>query len=150
MHGAQVMTLPASTAASCSTQTCPETHSTSTSLRMMRPRKDHADHQGTPQRQHSSPPADILAPAVLLSRRFQLSYWPVSDEGIFEPHILQARVDKEAGSARTWKRALQQHNISSLRDLHAWLHATHLCYSVSRQHEFGQPTELSPELAASY
>jgi hypothetical protein len=44
----------------------------------------------------------------------------------------------------------EQAGIHSLRKLHAWLHTTHLCYSVLRQHEFGQPTELNAELAASY
>jgi hypothetical protein len=132
--------------------TCRSRTATSNSQYTRQPHLQHETHTN----EHPRKP---LATALLLTSlhtlpcsplRFQLSYWPVSDKGIFEPHILQARVDKEAGSARTWKRALQQHNISSLRDLHAWLHATHLCYSVSRQHEFGQPTELSPELAASY
>jgi hypothetical protein len=83
-------------------------------------------------------------------RRFQLSYYPVTDEGIFEPHVLAARTAKETTAVAAWRLERERVGIHSLRELHAWLHGTHLCYSVSRQHEFGQPTELSAELASSY
>jgi hypothetical protein len=40
--------------------------------------------------------------------------------------------------------------IASLADFHAWMYATHLCYSVARQHEFGREKDLDPKLAATY
>lgn len=80
--------------------------------------------------------------------RFSLDYHPVSDEGLFDPGVLQARVEKEARSAATWRADAAA--LRTLGDLHAWLFATHLCYSVSRQHEFGREKDLDPRLAATY
>lgn len=34
--------------------------------------------------------------------------------------------------------------------VHHWLHDTHQCYAVSRQHEFSKPTMTDPRLLASY
>lgn len=72
----------------------------------------------------------------------------VSDEGIFPADVLAARMDKEAAAVEAWKRNTA--GMASLADLHGWLFATHLCYSVSRQHEFGRSQELDPRLAATY
>lgn len=72
----------------------------------------------------------------------------VSDEGIFPADVLAARAEKEAAAVDTWRRNTA--GMASLADLHSWLFATHLCYSVSRQHEFGRTRELDPKLAATY
>ncbi len=68
-----------------------------------------------------------------------------------EPHSPSAPCypqDKEAASRRSWLRTSA--GLSSLRQLHAWLHATHLCYAVGRQAEFGVQTITDPKLLASY
>lgn len=55
---------------------------------------------------------------------------PVSDEGIFDPAVLAARAEKEAAAVDAWWRNTS--GLATLADLHAWIYATHLCYSVSR------------------
>ncbi|GIL71106.1 hypothetical protein Vretifemale_1735 [Volvox reticuliferus] len=80
--------------------------------------------------------------------RFQLLFVAASDEGIFEPDVLKIRRDKEDASRVAWLRTAE--GFTSLRDLHTWLYGTHLCYSVSRQHEFGAQTITDPKLLASY
>lgn len=41
--------------------------------------------------------------------------------------------------------------MRTLTEIHAWLFDTHLCYSVSRQGEFGKTAvEMDPKLAATY
>ena len=72
----------------------------------------------------------------------------VSDAGIFACEVLEARAVKEAAAVATWQRNTA--SLHTMADLHAWLFATHLCYSVSRQHEFGREQDLDPRLAASY
>lgn len=67
--------------------------------------------------------------------RFSADYIPVSDAGIFSDDALEQRKAKEAKSIQTWKGEVK--GLTSLRDLHGWLHRTHVCYSVSRQSEFG-------------
>ncbi|KAL4440424.1 hypothetical protein ABPG75_003425 [Micractinium tetrahymenae] len=79
---------------------------------------------------------------------FDLDYRPVSDEGIFPADVLAARAEKEAAAIEAWQRNTA--GMASLADLHSWLFATHLCYSVSRQQEFGRVQELDPKLAATY
>ncbi|PRW39255.1 Rossmann-like alpha beta alpha sandwich fold [Chlorella sorokiniana] len=81
-------------------------------------------------------------------RWFKLEYRPVSDAGIFDADVLEARREKEAAAVATWQRNTA--HIHTLADLHSWLFATHLCYSVSRQHEFGRERDLDPKLAATY
>ncbi|KAI7843322.1 hypothetical protein COHA_003022 [Chlorella ohadii] len=81
-------------------------------------------------------------------RWFRLDYRPVSDAGIFDSDVLEARKVKEAAAVAAWQRNTA--NIRTLADLHSWLYATHLCYSVSRQHEFGRERGLDPKLAATY
>lgn len=73
---------------------------------------------------------------------------PVSDEGLFEDHVLQARERREQNSLDRFHEDMAE--IESLADFNEWLHSTHLCYAVQRQHEFGQPTGLSDEALASY
>jgi len=82
------------------------------------------------------------------SEKFKLSYHPVSDDGLFDPGVVEARIAKEAKAAATWRQNVEE--MASVAELHAWLFATHLCYSVSRQHEFGQKTDIDPRLAATY
>ena len=89
--------------------------------------------------------------------RFQLSFYAASDEGVFPEDVLQARHAREAASLEVttlvqWPlSACIQHKITakmicvlqlwksnvsrlhSLKDLHDWLHKTHLCYAVARQ-----------------
>lgn len=72
----------------------------------------------------------------------------MSDEGIFEADVTDARAAKEAAAVATWHKNTA--GMRSLADLHSWLYATHLCYSVSRQQEFGRVQELDPKLAATY
>lgn len=72
----------------------------------------------------------------------------MSDAGIFEPGVLEARAEKEAAAVAAWHRNTA--GLASLADLHGWLHATHLCYAVGRQHEFGREVPLDPRLAATY
>ena len=66
---------------------------------------------------------------------FDLSYCAVSDEGLFEKGALEARKAKEAAAVETWKKNMER--IDTLARFHSWMHATHLCYSVSRQDSFG-------------
>jgi uncharacterized SAM-binding protein YcdF (DUF218 family) len=77
-----------------------------------------------------------------------LHFHSVSDEGLFSAEILQAREEKEAAAVRRWYGDVA--GFASLADMHAWIFATHLCYSVSRQHEFGVKDDLDPRLAATY
>ena len=67
----------------------------------------------------------------MLWRRFGLSFYAASDEGVFPDDILDARLDREAESLADWQRTAAQ--FLQLRDLHAWLHDQHLCYAVNRQ-----------------
>jgi hypothetical protein len=85
---------------------------------------------------------------VSLQRDIKVDYFAVSDENLFAQDVLEARKEKEAIALSTWKQNFE--TISSLPKLHSWLFATHLCYSVSRQHEFGRVKELDPRLAATY
>ena len=91
-----------------------------------------------------------IAAADLLQNpgAFDLDYHPVNDEGLFTEEVIVARAEKEASAVETWKKNVKK--MPTLAELHAWLFATHLCYSVSRQHEFGVKDELDPKLAATY
>lgn len=79
---------------------------------------------------------------------FHLDYHPVSDEGLFDAEVVAARAEKEAAAVVAWKENVAK--LPTLAALHSWLFATHLCYSVSRQHEFGVKDDLNPKLAATY
>ena len=72
----------------------------------------------------------------------------MSDAGIFDADVLAARAEKEAAAVATWHRNTA--GMATLAELHAWLYATHLCYSVARQQEFGRERDLDPRLAATY
>jgi hypothetical protein len=65
--------------------------------------------------------------------------------------VLAARWEKEVGSVRSWKRARREHGgLETLPELTTWLHATHKCYSVSYQDDFGKRTIQDEALLASY
>jgi hypothetical protein len=82
-------------------------------------------------------------------KALQLEYHAVSDQGLFDQEILQARSIKEAAAVDTWINSMQ--SIKTMEQFHAWIFATHLCYSASRQGEFGPGREvLDPKLAATY
>ncbi len=65
------------------------------------------------------------------AQHYELDFHAVSDEGVFADEVLAARLLKEQQALEAWRRDTAA--MSSLRELHAWMHATHLCYSVSRQ-----------------
>jgi hypothetical protein len=96
----------------------------------------------------AAPRDGLLASPSLPARLTCLPRCAVSDEGIFHPEVIAARAAKEAAAVAAWQRNTAA--IESLADLHSWLYATHLCYSVSRQHEFGRAQDLDPKLAATY
>jgi hypothetical protein len=81
---------------------------------------------------------------------FQLDFHPVSDEGLFTEEVIVARVKKETAAAATWRANVESIPLNTVANLHKWLFATHLCYSVSRQHEFGVKDDIDPTLAATY
>jgi hypothetical protein len=63
--------------------------------------------------------------------------------------VIATRAAKEAVAVATWHRDTA--HMRTLTELHAWLFDTHLCYSVSRQGEFGKTAvEMDPKLAATY
>lgn len=70
-------------------------------------------------------------------QHFRLTYHAVSDEGIFAPEVLAARVARERDSLRSFLRSAVTQAWPSMAAFHRWLHATHVCYAVGRQHEFG-------------
>jgi len=82
-------------------------------------------------------------------KALQLEYHAVSDQGLFDQEILQARSIKEAAAVNTWNNNMK--SIKTMEQFHAWIFATHLCYSASRQDEFGPGREvIDPKLAATY
>ena len=87
--------------------------------------------------------------------RFSFCFAAASDEGLFEADVLQARRDKEASSLAQWRAHIAQATAAAppggrFKDLHSWLHQTHLCYAVSRQGEFDKVAISDPRLLASY
>lgn len=80
--------------------------------------------------------------------RFILSYHPVSDEGLFDNNVIEARKHKEAAAISRWHQ--DTGHFTNLAELHSWLFDTHLCYAACRQHEFGVKDDLDPKLAATY
>eukprot|EP01025_Chloroclados_australasicus_P035965 TRINITY_DN36599_c0_g1_i1.p4 TRINITY_DN36599_c0_g1~~TRINITY_DN36599_c0_g1_i1.p4 ORF type:complete len:277 (-),score=9.70 TRINITY_DN36599_c0_g1_i1:1431-2261(-) len=79
---------------------------------------------------------------------YNLSYVNVSDEGIFEQDVLQARLAKEGTSCIQFEQDMQ--DITCLSEFHQWLHSTHLCYAVQRQHEFGKLKQYDQKVLHSY
>lgn len=82
-------------------------------------------------------------------RRFQLTFVQAEDDNIFTPEVLAARAAKEASSLSSWNVAKE--NLNSIKELHAWLHTTHICYAVQRQEELeALVPSLDKVLLASY
>eukprot|EP01023_Acetabularia_acetabulum_P033268 TRINITY_DN3113_c0_g1_i7.p3 TRINITY_DN3113_c0_g1~~TRINITY_DN3113_c0_g1_i7.p3 ORF type:complete len:270 (+),score=30.37 TRINITY_DN3113_c0_g1_i7:92-901(+) len=79
---------------------------------------------------------------------YELDFVSVSDEGIFEDEVLKAREEKEAQSCQQFQKDMQ--NINSLKEFHQWIYSTHLCYSISRQHEYGRIKPQNSKVLASY
>lgn len=79
---------------------------------------------------------------------FCLDFHAVSDAGLFDPEVLEARAAKEHAAVHTWRANVA--HLPSLSAFHQWLFDTHLCYAVSRQQEFGREKDLDPRLAATY
>jgi hypothetical protein len=102
----------------------------------------------------------------------ELEFVSVTDDGIIEEKVREVRVEKEAQSVATWRKnmvrswlvhlcarrsswfsgpvthslAPLQAAIDNLAEFHNWLHSTHTCYAVERQHLFG----LNPDSSGSY
>jgi hypothetical protein len=96
---------------------------------------------------------EVASPAAATSPPpFSLSYHATADDSSFPPDVLAARAGREAASTAAWEAATG--GFSSLADLHAWVHATHLCYAAARQEEFGVPAAVNagvdPKALASY
>lgn len=69
------------------------------------------------------------------SERFELVFYPASDQGIFPDSVLLARQQREAESLAAWRTTCS--GLTDLASIHAWLHSEHMCYSIQRQNEFG-------------
>lgn len=88
--------------------------------------------------------ADSLTPACSID----LHFVEVSDDGIFEKDVLMARKEREQRSLDRFAEDMK--DVSSLAAFSSWLHDTHLCYAVARQHEIGMSTGVSNKALASY
>eukprot|EP00892_Ulva_mutabilis_P006385 jgi/Ulvmu1/4118/UM019_0097.1 len=77
-----------------------------------------------------------------------LHFVEVSDYGIFENDVLAARKEREKQSLRRFVQDME--GITSLGAFSDWLHDTHLCYAVARQHEIGMTTGVSSKALVSY
>lgn len=77
----------------------------------------------------------------------ELQYVSVPNKGMDE-EALQARRVREEESAKALK--LKAKELCSLEAIHRWLHETHRCYSVSRQHEWKEPTEADSLALKTY
>ena len=72
----------------------------------------------------------------------------MTDDGVFEADVLEARIAREAASLARFRADIAP--LTSFSALHEWLHATHLCYAVLRQHEVGKVREVDDKALASY
>ena len=79
---------------------------------------------------------------------FRVDLVEVSDEGMFEDEVLEARRAREARSLARWE--ADTRGLAGLAAFAQWLHETHLCYAVPRQHELGVPTALDDLALKSY
>lgn len=66
-----------------------------------------------------------------------LSFITVPDDGLFTENrdALEVRRQKEKKSIEVWEK--NTHHMTTLQEFHAWMYATHVCYSCSKQDEFG-------------
>ncbi|KAF5828380.1 DUF218 domain-containing protein [Dunaliella salina] len=87
---------------------------------------------------------------VLLHARSELYFAEASDEGVFDRNVLEVRATKEREALNRWQQ--DSAHLPDLKHLHWWLHQTHRCYAVARQHE-GLSKTVQPRderLLASY
>ena len=78
----------------------------------------------------------------------RVAYLPVADEGMTEA-ALEARRRREEESAAALRRSAEEVG-ADLAAISGWLHSTHRCYAVNRQHEWGEPTEATKEELETY
>lgn len=66
-----------------------------------------------------------------------LSFITVRDDGLFSENsdALEVRRQKEMKSMETWEKNTS--HMTTLEEFHAWMYATHVCYSCSKQDQFG-------------
>jgi DUF218 domain len=83
-----------------------------------------------------------------LTCRTRLNFFASSDDGLFPEDILQSRINREAASCKRFKQDMV--NIETFSALSSWLHATHLCYAVARQHELELHDTISAKALATY
>ena len=83
-----------------------------------------------------------------LACRSRLTFMAASDEGLFADDVLSARIEREAASCKRFVQDMS--TLGTIADLSRWLHATHLCYAVARQREFGINDNLPPKALATY
>lgn len=82
-------------------------------------------------------------------QQISLVFASVKDEGIFDnPRILEARKQKEMSSMVTWENNVK--SITHLHDFHEWFYSTHVCYSCSRQEQFGIENDVDARIKESY
>jgi hypothetical protein len=81
---------------------------------------------------------------------FSLSYFATADDDLFPVDILAARAAREAASAAAWE--ADTAGFGSLKELHAWVHASHACYAAGRQDEGRAAVNagVDPKALASY
>lgn len=80
--------------------------------------------------------------------RYSLTFLSASDDGVFDHHVYNARLGKEAGSLAHWQQVAA--GLEDWAAFHRWFFADHLCYAVQRQHEFGKRTIKDQRLLDSY
>lgn len=83
-------------------------------------------------------------------RRFRLRFCESEDAGTLGASraALEARRRKEERALERWRRDAEA--LDTFAQLHAWLHASHLCYAVARQDEMARGNVLDPVLSATY
>lgn len=84
---------------------------------------------------------------VLVMFRILLEFFGASDSSVLSPKTLAARQEREALSLKQWKEKSKE--LKTLEAFHKWLHETHQCYAVQRQHEFSH-SNLNTHDAESY
>eukprot|EP00884_Botryococcus_braunii_P007211 jgi/Botrbrau1/16491/Bobra.0142s0085.1 len=61
----------------------------------------------------------------------KLDFQSATDDAIFPPDVLRARLLREQASLQAWVKNTR--NLRTLPELHSWLFSTHSCYAVAMQ-----------------